>query len=149
MVSEIQFRADSPNSLQAKPLHPRRPTGTPLISFPSLKTDHPLINTAFRIAIGDFAGNIQPWQGERAASPVPCILDSTMRPPGRAMRRSIPGSPAACWYRRPPKTPCCPSSPRISMDSGSGASIGTASSGSPAPGIITSAPMTGNFWRPR
>lgn len=74
MVSEIQFRADSPNSLQAKPLHPRRPTGTPLISFPSLKTDHPLINTAFRIAIGDFVGNIQAWQGQRAASPVPCIL---------------------------------------------------------------------------
>jgi glycogen debranching enzyme len=45
-----------------------------LINYPSLKTDNPLIDEAFRIAIGDFSGNIQPWSGDDRKKPEPCIL---------------------------------------------------------------------------
>ena len=40
----------------------------------ALNTDHPVVDRAFRIAIGDFFGNIQPWQGELDEHPAACIL---------------------------------------------------------------------------
>lgn len=40
----------------------------------ALKTDDRVIDRAFRIAIGDLVGNIQPWQGELDEHPTPCIL---------------------------------------------------------------------------
>ena len=40
----------------------------------ALKTGHPTIDRAFRIALGDFHGNIQPWQGKLDEHPIPCIL---------------------------------------------------------------------------
>jgi hypothetical protein len=45
-----------------------------LINLPSLKTDNPLINEAFRIAVGDFTGNIQPWSCDTQKKPKNCIL---------------------------------------------------------------------------
>ncbi len=41
---------------------------------PLLKTGDNTIETAFRIALGDYLGNVQPWEGELAENPVPCIL---------------------------------------------------------------------------
>ena len=40
----------------------------------ALTTGNHIIDRAFRIAIGDFRGNIQPWQGELDEHPTPCIL---------------------------------------------------------------------------
>ena len=40
----------------------------------TLNTDNHLIARAFRIAMGDLIGNIQPWQGELGEHPTPCIL---------------------------------------------------------------------------
>ncbi len=43
-------------------------------AFISLDIDNRLLAKAFRIAIGDYVGNIQPWQGALDDSPSPCIL---------------------------------------------------------------------------
>ncbi len=40
----------------------------------ALRTDDRVVDRAFRIAIGDLVGNIQPWQGELDEHPAPCIL---------------------------------------------------------------------------
>ena len=40
----------------------------------TLKADNHLIDKAFRIAIGDFLGNIQHWQRELSERPTPCIF---------------------------------------------------------------------------
>lgn len=42
--------------------------------LPYLKTDNQLINAAFRIAMGDVVGNIQPFQDGLLDQPQPCIL---------------------------------------------------------------------------
>ena len=43
-------------------------------NVPSLRTNDPLLEKAFGIAVSDFVGNIQPWQGELNKHPTPCIL---------------------------------------------------------------------------
>lgn len=42
--------------------------------FPSLRTNNTLIDQAFRIALGDLAGNIQPYKDGLLRRRVPCIL---------------------------------------------------------------------------
>ncbi len=44
--------------------------------FPSLKTDNPAVNQAFRVAIGDLTGNIQPYKNGLLQHNVPCIVPS-------------------------------------------------------------------------
>ena len=41
---------------------------------PVLRTDNPLLNSAFRVAIGDLVGNIQPFEDGLLTEPRPCIL---------------------------------------------------------------------------
>ncbi|MFW5857273.1 MAG: MGH1-like glycoside hydrolase domain-containing protein [Planctomycetota bacterium] len=43
-------------------------------TVPALTTGQREIDQAFRIAIGDLWGNIQPWAGDRDDAPAPCIL---------------------------------------------------------------------------
>jgi len=43
-------------------------------ALPSIASDSPLINKAFRIAMGDLIGNIQPFQDGLLDQPRPCIL---------------------------------------------------------------------------
>lgn len=40
----------------------------------SFEIDSPLLKKAFQIAIGDIAGNVQPWQGELDKQPLACLL---------------------------------------------------------------------------
>lgn len=40
----------------------------------SLLVDDEIVGDAFRIALGDFFGNIQPWRGVLSERPAPCIL---------------------------------------------------------------------------
>jgi glycogen debranching enzyme len=41
---------------------------------PHLRTGHATLDRAFRIALGDFFGNIQPWSGDPREQVAPCIL---------------------------------------------------------------------------
>ncbi len=43
-------------------------------ALPYLQTDNKLINAAFRVAMGDIVGNIQPFQDGLLEQPQPCIL---------------------------------------------------------------------------
>ena len=44
------------------------------VGIPTLNTDHPTVNAAFRIAIGDLLGNVVPFQGGLLEQPAPVIL---------------------------------------------------------------------------
>ena len=44
------------------------------VTIPSLRTDNQTINEAFRIAIGDLMGNVQPFKDGLLERPVPVIL---------------------------------------------------------------------------
>lgn len=44
------------------------------MNHPVLRTDSALLNSAFRVAIGDLVGNIQPFQDGLLSEPRPCIL---------------------------------------------------------------------------
>ena len=64
-----------------------------------LKTGHPVVDRAFRIALGDFFGNIQPWQGELDERPRPCILAGLeYNKPWTRDGPSTAGLPSASWY---------------------------------------------------
>ncbi len=43
-------------------------------ALPYLKTDSPVLNAAFRVAVGDIVGNIQPFHDGLLDKPQPCIL---------------------------------------------------------------------------
>jgi hypothetical protein len=45
-----------------------------MLSLPYLTSDNPIINSAFRIALGDLVGNIQPFQEGLLSEPKRCIL---------------------------------------------------------------------------
>ena len=47
---------------------------TPLLHLPALHTGLADLDAAFRIALGDLAGNIRPHRGELADAAVPCLL---------------------------------------------------------------------------
>jgi glycogen debranching enzyme len=44
------------------------------LPYPSLRTDDPLVNRAYRIALGDLMGNIQPFQDGLLEEPQPVML---------------------------------------------------------------------------
>jgi glycogen debranching enzyme len=45
-----------------------------MLLTPTLKTDSHLLNSAFRVAMGDLVGNIQPFKDGLLSEPQPCIL---------------------------------------------------------------------------
>ena len=45
-----------------------------MFSLPYLDSDNPTLNSAFRIALGDLVGNIQPFRDGLLTEPQRCIL---------------------------------------------------------------------------
>ena len=63
------------------------------VAIPTLNTDNPTIDKAFRIAIGDLLGNVVPYKAGLLEQRVPVIfagLDYSA--PGPGMPRSTPGT---------------------------------------------------------
>jgi glycogen debranching enzyme len=51
-----------------------KPSGTIRLSIPDLQTDKPVLDEAFRIAIGDLLGNVRRFRDGLLDEPAPCIL---------------------------------------------------------------------------
>ena len=63
------------------------PTDNPArTASPQLRTGHATLDRAFRIALGDFLGNIQPWAGDPAEHVAPCILLAVLPRVGHGWR---------------------------------------------------------------